>query len=67
MTPFLLAYSAVGYWLFWHAIDMRPGETPALIVGRAGLYLLAGPVLWLGAWASAAVALSAYEWEYWRG
>jgi hypothetical protein len=66
MTALFLAYAAAAYWLFWHAIDRRNGETPALIVGRAALYLVAGPVLWLGAWGGAAVALSAYEWEYWR-
>jgi hypothetical protein len=66
VTPFLLAYATVAYWLFWHGLDIRLGETRTLIVGRAALYLIAGPVLWLGAWAGAAVALSAYEWEYWR-
>jgi hypothetical protein len=66
MTAFLCAYAAVAYWLFWHALDTRPEETPALVTTRAALYLTAGPALLLGLWVGVAIAVSSYWWTYWR-
>ena len=64
MTTAAAMYAAVAYWLFWRAIqyDPRvPGETPALVVARAALYLMLGPALLAGAWAIAELATIGYR------
>lgn len=58
MTALLCAYAAVAYWLFWRSLDVRDHETGMLIVGRAVLYLVAGPALLAALWVAAyAVAI----------
>ena len=63
MTGFILAYATVAYWLFWHSLDMRLGETAALIAVRAALYLVAGPVMLLGLLLSVAYWRAVNRWE----
>lgn len=45
MTVFVFAYAAIAYWLFWGSLRLRPGETAGVVVMRAALFLVAGPLL----------------------
>jgi hypothetical protein len=52
-------YAISGYAAFWVSLDRAPGETVPLVVFRAGLYLICGPLIFAAGFAVA-------EWAAYR-